>query len=130
MSRGESLTIILPIPPRPLHANYTVATHGSRMARHSATKRYRRLARDAVQAQEVQGWATATARAVFYWPNARRRDVRNAEYALKAAYDGVVDAGLIPDDSSDHLAHQPTRFDVDRDTPRVEITLTEGIDHE
>lgn len=73
----------------------------------------------------MSGWRSATAQAVFYWPDKRRRDIRNAEYALKAAYDGIVDAGLIPDDSAEHLTHLPTRFEVDRKCPRVEIILTE-----
>lgn len=121
-----SLTILLPLPAKPLHANYTVATHGSRMARHEATIRYRKLAEDAVRAQDVSGWERAVAQATFYWPNKLRRDIRNAEYALKPAYDGMVDAELIPDDSYEHLTHQPTRFEIDKKYPRVEITVTEG----
>jgi hypothetical protein len=43
---------------------------------------------------------------------------------LKAAYDGIVEAGLLVDDDSAHLTTLPAAFDIDRDTPRVELTIT------
>jgi hypothetical protein len=43
---------------------------------------------------------------------------------LKSAYDGVVDAGLLVDDDSEHLTTLPASFAIDRDCPRVELTFT------
>lgn len=37
------------------------------------------------------------------WPDKRRRDVHNLMPTIKACIDGFVDAGLIPDDSDQHL---------------------------
>jgi crossover junction endodeoxyribonuclease RusA len=37
------------------------------------------------------------------WPDRRRRDVHNVMPTIKAAIDGVVDAGLLPDDSDQYL---------------------------
>ncbi len=69
-------------------------------------------------------WGQAVARLTFFWPDRRRRDIRNAEHAMKAAYDGLIDAGVIQDDNADVLTHELTEFEVDRDNPRVEITVT------
>ena len=42
---------------------------------------------------------------------------------MKAAYDGIVDAGILADDSYDVLTHQPTVFERDPECPRVEIVV-------
>lgn len=39
------------------------------------------------------------------------------------AYDGVVDAGLLPDDHAGVLSHQPTSMEIDSKHPRVELTI-------
>jgi Holliday junction resolvase RusA-like endonuclease len=118
------ITIVLPIPPRELSQNSS--RQGSWRKRAKKAKGYRTdsymITRDTML-EGVYKWKRASAQAVFYWPTNRRRDYRNAEAMLKAAYDGMVDAGLIVDDRSDVLTHQPTAFRVDKDRPRVEITV-------
>lgn len=37
------------------------------------------------------------------WPDKRRRDVANLSPTIKALIDGIVDAGLLPDDDDRHL---------------------------
>lgn len=37
------------------------------------------------------------------WPDRRRRDAHNLMPTLKALIDGMVDAGLLPDDDDKHL---------------------------
>lgn len=118
---GEIL-IVMPLPPRELSPNARV--HWKTRARR--TKEYRRcafLVTCAAGGRKL-GWPRAIAQATFYWPNRCRRDIRNAEHSLKAAYDGLVDAQLILDDSSDVLTHNETKFDLDPRKPRVEIRLT------
>lgn len=39
----------------------------------------------------------------FAWPDARRRDVGNLAPTVKALLDGLVDAGVLPDDDDAHL---------------------------
>lgn len=51
----------------------------------------------------------------------RPRDVPNAVYALKPVFDGVVDAGLIVDDTADHLPETVVRIEW------VEELRDEGI---
>lgn len=95
------------------------------MAKAAAIKAYRHQAMywAANAGLESIPWTKARATLTFYWPDARIRDIRNAEHSMKAAYDGVVDAGIIPNDDAKHLAHGETRFEIDREWPRVEIEI-------
>lgn len=57
----------------------------------------------------------------FYYKDARRRDDDNAAASCKAFRDGIADA-LGVDDNTLKLLEIPT-FQIDRENPRVEITL-------
>lgn len=122
----ESATIILPLPPACLSPNRPPGSRGSRMRKAAASKRYRRLAREATAAQRIDSgpWQRATVQAAFFHAQARRRDDVNHLAMLKPAYDGIVDAGLLVDDDSEHLTTLPARFAVDREYPRVELLVT------
>lgn len=115
------MIVCLPLPPRELSPNARV----SYWRRAAATRRYRRTA--GLTALAAAGrrlnWNRAVARATFYWPDQLRRDIRNAEASLKAAYDGIVDAGVLTDDRAGVLAHDQTAFQVDPTRPRVEIRI-------
>lgn len=119
----DRLVIVLPLPPKVLSPNARPRTWH---AKNKATGRYRHAACLATQLANHprRQWQHVTAQATFYWPAPARRDVLNAEASLKAAYDGIVDAGLIPDDSYEILRHLPAKFDIDPRRPRVEITIT------
>ena len=122
----EQVTIILPLPPKVLQPNCTVGTIGGRFMKAAATKRYRRLAKEAVEAEciETTPWGKVTVKAVFYFSHARRRDPDNAMGSLKAAYDGIVDTGLVADDDYEHMERMPPIFRGDCNYPRVELTIT------
>jgi hypothetical protein len=96
------------------------------MRKAAAAKRYRRLAREAATALGVESgpWSRATVQATFYHAQARRRDDVNHLAMLKPAYDGIVDAGLLADDDSEHLTTLPARFALDRECTRVELLVT------
>jgi Holliday junction resolvase RusA-like endonuclease len=64
----------------------------------------------------------ATAQVTFYFDSKRRRDPDNALAAMKAAFDGMVDAKIIADDS--RLVHLPVIMLIDRESPRVVIEVT------
>jgi len=121
----ESVTLVLPLPDKKLSPNKPCGSRGSRLAKARITKRYRQTAwAIALNERVATGpWGRAQATLVFYWPDRRCRDIRNAEAAMKAAYDGIVDAGILTNDSYDVLTHQPTRFELDRVHPRVEILI-------
>lgn len=117
----QEVIVCLPLPPRELSPNARVC----RWRRIRRTRQYRRTA--GLTALAAAGrrlsWARAVAQATFYWPDRQRRDIRNAEASLKAAYDGIVDAGVIVDDQAEALEHDQTVFQVDPTRPRVEIRI-------
>lgn len=57
------------------------------------------------------------------FPDRRRRDVHNWMPTAKAAVDGLVDAGIWPDDSTDYLVGPDLRVDPET-CPRGQIRLT------
>ena len=63
-------------------------------------------------------------KAVFYHSYKRRRDPDNATGSLKAAYDGIVDSGLVADDDYEHMEREKPTLTIDRKDPRVELTIT------
>lgn len=123
---NESITIILPLPPRVLSPNCVSATPGGRFAKASATKRYRRLAKEAVEAERVESspWKKLSVQLRFFWRTKRKRDQDNAMASLKSAYDGIIDSGLVTDDDYDHMKRLSPEFSIDQDFPRVELVIT------
>lgn len=120
----ETVTIILPLPPSILSPNHVCATRGGRMARYSASKKYRTTAKVLALATGVKGWDKATVQASFFHSTNRRRDDINHMAMLKSAYDGIVDAGLISDDDHLHLTTLPALFSLDKKNPRVDLKFT------
>lgn len=91
----------------------------------AATKKYRRLAKEAVEAEDIQTapWDYVITQPIFYHKISRRRDEDNHQGMLKAAYDGIVDSGLVVDDDSKHMKKYPPEFLIDKKNPRVEIRI-------
>lgn len=121
----ESVVIVLPLPSRILSPNCPAGTRGGRFARAAAAKRYKRLALLATEeAANGMTWERATILARFYHKTKRRRDDVNHLAMLKSAYDGVVMAGLLPDDDREHLRTIGAEFYIDKKNPRVELVFT------
>lgn len=120
----ESITLLLPLPNKCLSPNARTCWQ----AKAGATKKARRLAKECVEACELDNgslpWPAAEATEVFFHATKRGRDERNQVAMLKAYYDGIVDAGLISDDNFEVLTHGKPSFKHDKENPRVEITLT------
>ena len=119
----NSISITLPLPERALSPNTRV--HWSRKAK--AVKRYRRLAW--ATAAEASGpgmpemWAKASVAIAAYYPTRRHPDPDNLIASLKAAFDGLADAGIVSNDRG----LWPLRPEIftDRANPRIELTITE-----
>jgi Holliday junction resolvase RusA-like endonuclease len=120
-----TLKVTIPLPPRELSPNYTVGSRGARLGKAAKIKKYRQTAYlaglAAINRRAAPRWVAATARATFYVRDRRRRDADNALASLKAAFDGLKDAGIVADDSG--ITHLPVVFVVDKERPRVEITV-------
>jgi crossover junction endodeoxyribonuclease RusA len=94
---------------------------GGRMAKASAAKKQRRLAREAVENEGIETlpWEKVSVRPVFIHKVKRRRDSDNYMASLKAAYDGLVDAGVVCDDDSEHMIRESPSFLIDKNSQCV-----------
>jgi len=72
----------------------------------------------------AEPWRNAVVEYRFYWPDKRRRDRDNAIASCKAHLDGLVDAGVVRDDSA--VTFKPVVFAVDKEDPRLEIVIEEA----
>ena len=105
------ITIELPLPPRACSGN---GSHGHWRTVSTSRKQYREECRFvALAALRDARWETpqrVTVALLFGIKGARAvkryapRDEANAIYAFKAGIDGLIDAGLAPDDSGKHLS--------------------------
>jgi len=97
----------LSLPPTELWPN----ARPHRMAKARAVKAYRHeaaiISKQALGRTRPPRWTAASIEATFYFPTVRRRDPDNCLAALKAAFDGLRDAGVIADDN--RLTHLPIR---------------------
>ena len=103
---AKAMLIRLPIPPKELAPNSR--THWRVKAKY--VKAYREEAR--IAGRDLRffrpdlPWPLplgVLAEPVFVFPTNRRRDTDNLGASLKAAWDGLVDAGVLADDSARHL---------------------------
>jgi crossover junction endodeoxyribonuclease RusA len=98
-------------------------------AKHRATKAYREDCGWQAKAQVSPGTtliAPVKATTTFYVRDRKRRDLDNLMARLKPLWDGIVDAGLLEDDSAEHLRHGEPALVVERESPaRVEVVLEE-----
>ena len=122
---GETMKVVLPLPNPVLSPNRPCGSAGGRMKRAAASRRYRKLAYQSALAESLEStpWAKAEGKAVFFHKQDRRRDGPNYNAMLKAAIDGIVDAGIITDDDYRSFSLLPPDFRIDKDFPRVEISL-------
>lgn len=119
---NQSLSITLPLPPRELSPN--ARAHWATKAR--ATKRYRQAACvEAVLAGvPAVPWTKATVQLRFHFRTAARRDRDNLLASMKAAFDGLADAGVVADDHG--LTHLPVELVTGSADPRVEMVIASG----
>lgn len=106
----------------PVNPKLNAHNKGNWKAKAKPTRELRQLAKRLTEAKfNGQQWPGATVNYFFYFKDKRRRDTANAIQATKPAIDGVVDAGLIPDDAWRFLQIGGAMCAVDRKNPRVEL---------
>lgn len=122
----ESLTIILPLPTKILSPNCPIFTPKMRFAKAASAKRFKRLTKESVDAAEIETkpWTKVDVKATFFHKIKRKRDTDNAIGSLKHIYDGIPAAGLVPDDTPEHMKRNEPEFKIDKINPRLELTLT------
>ena len=118
------IRLTLPLPDKILSPNarshWAVKARAKRSARESARLRTLKALREA--GRQPPKWRRAAVELVFYWPTRHTRDRDNALASMKAALDGIADAGVVEDDAG--FVPWPADMRHDRDRPRVEITIT------
>jgi Holliday junction resolvase RusA-like endonuclease len=119
------MLIVLPLPPRECSPNW----RGHWTKRAAAVKCYREHAWAEALAnihmEPGMPWRAATVKCHFVFKRPGRRDKDNLLARMKAAFDGFADAGMVADDAD--FTYQPVSVAVDRDNPRVEVTITEAM---
>ena len=114
-------TITIPVPPRILSPNY----RGHWAPISAAKKQYRETCRYlalSAMGTDRPGWERATYTVEWYTPTKRTPDEDNASASLKAAFDGLQDAGLIANDKG-LKRDGPIVFAVDKANPRVVLRV-------
>lgn len=117
-----SLTITIPLPPKEVRNNWR--GHWARKA--GAVKQYRFEAQfQAIQAmgRPAPFWKKAKVHITAYFPTARHLDPTNLIDALKPAFDGLEDAGVIVNDK-ELWPERPVIVTKDAN-PRVVLVVTE-----
>lgn len=94
-----------------------------RRAQSSRVRALRAQARVMARAARCPSLERARIVAWLRFPDARRRDLHNYMPTLKALVDGLVDAGLLPDDSTAHLQGPDTRGDSRRTVKRLGVPM-------
>lgn len=85
----------------PVSAN---GQHGSHWKGTNARRLWRTLTRQTIRAAAIPPLGRARMVLLVSPPDRRRRDEDNlVPYLLKPVKDGVVDAGVVPDDTADYL---------------------------
>lgn len=93
------------------------------------TKEIRSVASQCARAANIAPQPQSAVLTVWFPPDKRRRDAGSLVLTAKAAIDGLVDAGVWPDDDPTHVAEERYRIGpVDRDHPRIELHLIPATD--
>jgi Holliday junction resolvase RusA-like endonuclease len=121
----EKIIIILPLPNKSLHPNFTVGSFGGRMMVAASRKKWKKLTIEAIENEQLETlpWEIIKVRPIFFYSVNRRRDSDNMLGSLKAVYDGIVDSGIIPDDDVAHMIREIPKSKIDKENPRVEIII-------
>jgi Holliday junction resolvase RusA-like endonuclease len=120
---SDSIVVTVGIPHRVLSPN--ARCHWA--IKMKATRRARVESWAAVQiAMHERGihagkWPEVDCQVIWYAKTERRRDRDNCLASLKPTFDGLVDGGLLDDDSG--ITHLPMIIDTDRKNPRVELHI-------
>lgn len=118
---SESIWIVLPLPNRALSPNARVRPFMKR----SAARKQRRETAEAIQARDCQTlpWSKCEVSVKLYHKTNRRRDDDNAVAMLKSMFDGIVDAGVVPDDTREYMTRKWPQHCHDKDQPRMEVMI-------
>lgn len=115
------LTADVPRPPMTANDQRRATWRTMRAAKHEAGQLVWTLAKKA----KVPRLRQARVDVVWHAPTRTRRDADALGPFLKATLDGLVQAGVLGDDDYRHVPRVGLGVEIDRQHPRIEITITE-----
>ena len=123
---SESAKIVLPLPSKYLLPNCAPFSKGGAARKAMIAAQYRKKAKAIAESLGIESgpWQRVEVAYRYFHKVRRDRDDDNYISALKPARDGIVQAGIVVDDSSEHWRITGCEFGIDRKYPRVEIELT------
>ncbi|MDT0223484.1 hypothetical protein [Gordonia sp. AC31] len=118
------MTIVIELPYQrpPLTPNQRL--HWSVRAR--LTREIRETAGMCARSAKLPSLGRSEVTTVWFVPDRRRRDAGSLSLTTKAALDGLVDAGVWPDDNTTWVAQESYRIEMDKSRPRIEIHIQEA----
>lgn len=126
VSAPEAITITLPIPPVAVRPNgrshWRAKAKAVKVMKSHAGCEAISIATFNLRWKDMPCWTHARVRYDWYHPTKRLLDRDNIIGSCKAYLDGIVSAGVLADDNGVTL--EPVGRFVDKDNPRVEITIT------
>lgn len=126
--KSERIWIVLPLPNRCLSPNARVRPFMKR----AAARKQRRLTAEAIQNQKIESlpWTSCKVEVYLYHRTDRRRDQDNAVAMLKSMYDGIVDAGVVADDTPETMTRNWPEMLQDKKQPRMEVIIRRTNDND
>ena len=118
---GRTWTVELPAGLTLLNANERLHWR----PKNNRTQAIRAASFACVKAARVPKLKRASVVVEFRPPDRRRRDVHNLYPSAKAAIDGLVDAGVLPDDSDRYLVGPDMRTGAVAPLPRLVLHIAE-----
>ena len=117
---ARTITLRLPWFPRELSPN----SRAHWAAKAKAAKAYREQCGWAVMQARNSFKSPVLATTTFHVDTKRRYDLDNLMASLKPLWDGLVDAGILQDDSTEHLRHAESKLVVGSNR-YISVTLEE-----
>ena len=125
-SEKLSLTVVLDLPPKELSPNFRchwAAKSKAKAAHRLHTKEQCVLAAVAADWPVGKALSEPVVKVAHYNGRNVKIDRDNILASLKAAFDGLTDAGIWPDDCD--VTYLAVVREVDRENPRVELIISE-----
>jgi Holliday junction resolvase RusA-like endonuclease len=114
-------TVLQVLPPADyINANHRLHFH----AKNQRTQAWRTAAKVAALAWASEKYERAHIQVAYRFPTNHRREVANLQPTSKALVDGLVDAGLLPDDDDRHVIGPDNRREWPNGPERITITIT------
>lgn len=120
----DTAWVCLPLPHTSLSPNKPIYSRGGRINKAKQAKKCKEMSKAYVEQMGLDTpWGKVRVWYKFLHKLKRPRDDDNYIAMMKAYRDGIVQAGLVKDDSSEFWVTGGAKFDIDREDPRVEILI-------